>query len=73
MRLIHPDILLPHLLPSSRVGAQSAHAHSHDILMQICDVQLAAKQIAEQQIRIGSYLIALVIQTLTLNGAALDV
>lgn len=73
VRLIHPDILLPHLLPSSRVGAQSAHAHPHDIFMQISDAQLAAKQIAEEEVRVGGYLIALVIQPLTLNGTALDV
>ena len=49
MRLIHPDILLPHLLPSSRVGAQSAHAHPHDILVQVRHAQFAAKQIAEEE------------------------
>ena len=73
VRLIHSDILLPHLLPSSGVRTQSAHAHSHDIFMQISDAQLAAKQIAEEKVRVGSYLIALVIQSLTLYGAALDI
>lgn len=73
VRLIHSDILLPHLLPSSGVGAQSAHAHPHDIFMQISDAQLAAKQIAEEEVRVGGYLIALVIQSLTLYGAALDI
>lgn len=73
VRLIHSDILLPHLLPSSGVGTQSAHAHPHDIFMQISDAQLAAKQIAEEEVRVGGYLIALVIQSLTLYGAALDV
>ena len=73
VRLIHSDILLPHLLPSSGVRTQSAHAHSHDIFMQIGDAQLAAKQIAEEEVRVGGYLIALVIQSLTLYGAALDV
>lgn len=60
VRLIHSDILLPHLLPSSGVGAQSAHAHSHDIFMQISDAQLAAKQITKEEVRVGGYLIALV-------------
>lgn len=73
VRLIHSDILLPHLLPSSGVRTQSAHAHPHDIFMQISDAQLAAKQIAEEEVRVGGYLIALVIQPLTLYGAALDI
>lgn len=73
VRLIHSDILLPHLLPSSGVRTQSTHAHSHDIFMQISDAQLAAKQIAKEEVRVGGYLIALVIQSLTLDGAALDI
>lgn len=73
VRLIHSDILLPHLLSSSGVRTQSAHAHPHDIFMQISDAQLAAKQIAEEEVRVGGYLIALVIQSLTLYGAALDI
>ena len=72
MRLIHSYILLPHLLSSGRVSTQSAHTHPHDILMQIGNTQFTTQQIAEQEIRVGGYLVALVIQSLLLYHASLD-
>ena len=61
MRLIHPDILLPHLLPSLAVRTQSAHTHPHDILVQVRHAQISPEQISEEQVAVGRNLVALVI------------
>ena len=49
-RLIHSDILLPHLLSSVRVSTQTTHAHSHNILFQIRYTQLTTKTLAEKEV-----------------------
>ena len=67
MRLIQSDILLPHLLSSGRVSTQTTHAHSHDILFQIRYTQLTTQKITEKEVRVSSYLIALVIQALSFH------
>lgn len=73
MGAVHTDVFTPHLPPAGTVGAETTHAHTDDVLLQVGDGKLAADKIAEEKVGVRGYLVALIVQTLALHNTTADI